>query len=163
MNIRKLSVSAIAVAAMMATAGGAFAASTYTTAPSSAPAASTTTTAPAKPAAASTKVIFTMGKAGDQLSAAELSSALTAYDPSMLKAFDGAKSVKVFNINKAYTGADKTTVHALLTSDKATIAELRKAIDKDPTALKMLRENKIRAGQVVDIVDHNGQVSLYIS
>ena len=162
MTIRTISVSALAVAALLASVGGSFAATAYPaapTAPATTPAPSAM--APAKPA--TSKVTFTTGTPGQQLSVADLTTSLSKYDPAMLKDFDSAKNVKVFNITKAYTGADKTAARALLTTDKATIAELRKDIEKDPTALRMLRANKIRPGQVVDIVDQNGQVSLYIS
>ncbi|MBL8594366.1 MAG: hypothetical protein JNK01_16910, partial [Devosia sp.] len=50
----------------------------------------------------------------------------------------------------------------LLTEDSQSIGLLREALNKNPAAVKLLADNKIKVDQVVDIVDIGGNVQLYI-
>ena len=50
----------------------------------------------------------------------------------------------------------------LLTEDSQSIGLLRGALNKNPAAVKLLADNKIKVDQVVDIVDIGGNVQLYI-
>ena len=91
----------------------------------------------------------------------EFASQLAVFNAREVTDLIGAKSVTVYNYNTAWTDKSGKAVN-LLTEDSQSIGLLREALNKNPAAVKLLADNKIKVDQVVDIVDIGGNVQLYI-
>lgn len=104
---------------------------------------------------------FTNGAPGTAISVDDFASQLASFNAKDVTDLLGAKSVTVYNYNTAWTDKSGKAVD-LLTEDSQSIGLLREALNKNPAAVKLLAENKIKVDQVVDIIDVGGNVQLYI-
>lgn len=104
---------------------------------------------------------FTNGAAGTAMSVDDFASQLASFNAKDVTDLLGAKSVTVYSYNTAWTDKAGKAVD-LLTEDSQSIGLLREALNKNPAAVKLLADNKIKVDQVVDIVDIGGNVQLYI-
>lgn len=104
---------------------------------------------------------FTNGGPGTAISVDDFASQLASFNAKDVTDLLGAKSVTVYNYNTAWTDKSGKAVD-LLTEDSQSIGLLREALNKNPAAVKLLAENKIKVDQVVDIIDVGGNVQLYI-
>jgi hypothetical protein len=139
MNAYKLRVSALTIAALLV--------------PGMALAATST---------ASTAVIFTMGQPTAAMKIDELARDLGRYEHRKINELVDAKAITEFKLSSAYTGADATKATTLLTTDKKAIDELRVAIKKDPKAVKLLEDNKLKVDDVAGIIVEKTGVSIYV-
>lgn len=104
---------------------------------------------------------FVNGAPGTAISVDDFASQLNAFNARDVADLLHAKSVTVYNYNTAWTKKSGTAVD-LLTEDAQSIGLLRKALNKNPAAVKLLASNRIKVNQVVDIIDVGGNVQLYI-
>ncbi len=104
---------------------------------------------------------FSNGAAGTAMSVDDFASQLASFNAKDVTDLLGAKSVTVYNYANAWTDKAGKAVD-LLTEDSQSIGLLREALNKNPAAVKLLADNKIKVDQVVDIVDIGGNVQLYI-
>jgi hypothetical protein len=104
---------------------------------------------------------FTNGAPGTAMSVDDFASQLASFNAKDVTDLVGAKSVTVYNYNTAWTDKAGKAVD-LLTEDSQSIGLLREALNKNPAAVKLLADNKIKVNQVVDIIDVGGHVQLYI-
>lgn len=104
---------------------------------------------------------FTNGAPGTAMSVDDFASQLASFNAKDVTDLVGAKSVTVYNYNTAWTDKAGKAVD-LLTEDSQSIGLLREALNKNPAAVKLLADNKIKVNQVVDIIDVGGNVQLYI-
>lgn len=104
---------------------------------------------------------FSNGAPGTAMSVDDFSSQLASFNAKDVTDLLGAKSVTVYNYNTAWTDKAGKAVD-LLTEDSQSIGLLREALNKNPAAVKLLADNKIKVNQVVDIIDVGGHVQLYI-
>lgn len=104
---------------------------------------------------------FTNGAAGTAMSVDDFASQLASFNAKDVTDLLGAKSVTVYSYNTAWTDKAGKAVD-LLTEDSQSIGLLREALNKNPAAVKLLADNKIKVDQVVDIVHIGGNVQLYI-
>ena len=104
---------------------------------------------------------FTNGAPGTAISVDDFASQLASFNAKDVTDLVGAKSVTVYNYSSAWTDKAGKAVD-LLTEDAQSIGLLREALNKNPAAVKLLAENKIKVDQVVDIIDVSGNVQLYI-
>jgi len=104
---------------------------------------------------------FTNGAPGTAISVDDFASQLASFNAKDVTDLLGAKSVTVYNYASAWTDKSGKAVD-LLTEDSQSIGLLREALNKNPAAVKLLAENKIKVDQVVDIIDVSGNVQLYI-
>jgi len=104
---------------------------------------------------------FTNGAPGTAISVDDFASQLASFNAKDVTDLVGAKSVTVYNYSSAWTDKAGKAVD-LLTEDSQSIGLLREALNKNPAAVKLLAENKIKVDQVVDIIDVGGNVQLYI-
>lgn len=104
---------------------------------------------------------FSNGAAGTAMSVDDFASQLASFNAKDVTDLLGAKSVTVYNYSNAWTDKAGKAVD-LLTEDSQSIGLLREALNKNPAAVKLLADNKIKVDQVVDIVDIGGNVQLYI-
>ncbi|WP_055047535.1 hypothetical protein [Devosia sp. A16] len=104
---------------------------------------------------------FVNGAPGTAISVDDFASQLGSFNAKDVTDLLGAKSVTVYNYNTAWTTKSGKAVD-LLTEDAQSIGLLREALNKNPAAVKLLTENKIKVDQVVDIIDVGGNVQLYI-
>jgi len=104
---------------------------------------------------------FTNGAPGTAMSVDDFASQLAVFNAKDVTDLVGAKSVTVYSYDNAWTDKAGKAVD-LLTEDSQSIGLLREALNKNPAAVKLLADNKIKVDQVVDIVDIGGNVQLYI-
>ena len=104
---------------------------------------------------------FTNGAPGTAMSVDDFASQLGSFNAKDVTDLLDAKSVTVYNYNTAWTDKAGKAVN-LLTDDSQSIGLLREALNKNPAAVKLLAENKIKVDQVVDITNIVGNVQLYI-
>lgn len=104
---------------------------------------------------------FSNGAPGTAMSVDDFASQLASFNAKDVTDLLGAKSVTVYNYSNAWTDKAGKAVD-LLTEDSQSIGLLREALNKNPAAVKLLADNKIKVDQVVDIVDIGGNVQLYI-
>jgi hypothetical protein len=104
---------------------------------------------------------FTNGAPGTAMSVDDFASQLGSFNAKDVTDLLDAKSVTVYNYNTAWTDKAGKAVN-LLTDDSQSIGLLREALNKNPAAVKLLAENKIKVDQVVDITNIGGNVQLYI-
>lgn len=104
---------------------------------------------------------FSNGAPGTAISVDDFASQLASFNAKDVTDLLGAKSVTVYNYASAWTDKSGKAVD-LLTEDSQSIGLLREALNKNPAAVKLLAENKIKVDQVVDIIDVGGNVQLYI-
>lgn len=104
---------------------------------------------------------FTNGAPGTAMSVDDFASQLGSFNAKDVTDLLDAKSVTVYNYNSAWTDKAGKAVN-LLTDDSQSIGLLREALNKNPAAVKLLAENKIKVDQVVDITNIGGNVQLYI-
>jgi len=104
---------------------------------------------------------FANGAPGTAMSVDDFASQLASFNAKDVTDLVGAKSVTVYNYNTAWTDKAGKAVD-LLTEDSQSIGLLREALNKNPAAVKLLADNKIKVNQVVDIIDVGGHVQLYI-
>jgi hypothetical protein len=104
---------------------------------------------------------FANGAPGTAISVDDFASQLAVFNAKDVTDLLGAKSVTVYNYDTAWTTKSGKAVD-LLTEDAQSIGLLRAALDKNPAAVKLLADNKIKVNQVVDIIDVGGNVQLYI-
>ena len=104
---------------------------------------------------------FTNGAPGTAMSVDDFASQLASFNAKDVTDLVGAKSVTVYNYNTAWTDKAGKAVD-LLTEDSQSIGLLREALNKNPAAVKLLADNKIKVNQVVDIIDVGGNVRVYI-
>lgn len=104
---------------------------------------------------------FTNGAPGTAMGVDDFASQLSVFNARDVTELLNAKSVTVYSYNNAWTDKSGKAVN-LLTDDAQSIGLLREALNKNPAAVKLLAENKIKVDQVVDIVDVGGNVQLYI-
>jgi len=104
---------------------------------------------------------FITGAPGSAMSVDDFASQLSAFNAKDVTDLLGAKSVTVYSFNNAWTDKSGKAVN-LLSEDSQSIGLLREALNKIPAAVKLLADNKIKVDQVVDIVDIDGNVQLYI-
>ncbi len=104
---------------------------------------------------------FSNGAPGSAMSVDDFASQLASFNAKAVTDLVGAKSVTVYNYNTAWTDKAGKAVD-LLTEDSQSIGLLREALNKNPAAVKLLADNKIKVNQVVDIIDIGGNVQLYI-
>ena len=104
---------------------------------------------------------FTNGAPGTAMSVDDFASQLGSFNAKDVTDLLDAKSVTVYNYNTAWTDKAGKAVN-LLTDDSQSIGLLREALNKNPAAVKLLAENKIKVDQVVDITNIGGNVQLYL-
>lgn len=104
---------------------------------------------------------FANGAPGTAMSVDDFASQLGSFNAKDVTDLLDAKSVTVYNYNTAWTDKAGKAVN-LLTDDSQSIGLLREALNKNPAAVKLLAENKIKVDQVVDITNIGGNVQLYI-
>jgi hypothetical protein len=104
---------------------------------------------------------FSNGAPGTAMSVDDFASQLGTFNANEVTDLLNAKSVTVYNYASAWTDKSGKAVN-LLTDDSQSIGLLREALNKNPAAVKLLADNKIKVDQVVDIVGVSGNVQLYI-
>jgi hypothetical protein len=104
---------------------------------------------------------FVNGAPGTAMSVDDFASQLSSFNAKDVPDLLNAKSVTVYRYDTAWTEKSGKAVD-LLTDDSQSIHLLREALDKNTAAVKLLADNKIKVDQVVDIVNIDGNVQLYI-
>ena len=104
---------------------------------------------------------FTNAAPGTGMDVDVFASQLSSFNAKDVTDLLNASSVTVYSYNNAWTDKSGKAVN-LLTDDSQSIGLLREALNKNPGAVKLLADNKIKVDQVVDIVDIGGDVQLYI-